>query len=32
MYAGHLYDNPQDPPPSWVLNRIAAYCDSRVMP
>jgi len=32
MYAGHLYDNPQDPPPSWVLSRISAYFDPRVMP
>lgn len=31
MYAGHLYDNPQDPPPSWVLSRISAYIDLRVV-
>ena len=29
LYAGHLYDNPQDAPPSWVLQRISPYIDAR---
>jgi uncharacterized phiE125 gp8 family phage protein len=29
MYAGHIYDNPTDPPPSWVLGRISPYYDPR---
>lgn len=31
MYAGSLYDNPQDPPPSWVLARLGPYLDPRVI-
>jgi uncharacterized phiE125 gp8 family phage protein len=31
MYAGHLYDNPTDPPPSWVLQRVGGYADARAL-
>lgn len=29
MYAGHLYDNPTEPPPWWVQQRLAPYIDTR---
>jgi len=31
LYAGHLYDNPTDAPPTWVLSRISPYYDPRAV-